>query len=130
MTAGAVELTGLKGIGHFTLWFLIGYLVLLIASIGKPFKSRMHVWGPFLPFVLGTIAIIPYVLQLMGFISRETALQPVFLLMFLYPMTEQSSLANSVFGNLHLNLVLLTLAYIHMLFRYINRIKRLRQRPY
>ena len=127
MTAGAVELTSLKGLGHFTLWFLIGYLVLLVASIGKPDKNRIHVWGPFLPFVLGTVAAIPYALQMVGLISRETALQPVFLLLLLYPITEQSSLANSVFGNFHLNVVLLALAYAHLVFRYINQIKRLRK---
>jgi uncharacterized membrane protein len=123
----AVELTSLKGIGHFTLWFLIGYLVLLIASFKKPDKSRIHVWGPFLPFVLGTIAAIPYALQMVGLISREAALQPVFLLMLLYPITEQSSLAHSVFRNFHLNMVLLGLAYMHLILRYINQIKRLRK---
>lgn len=127
MTAGAVELTSLKGIGHFTLWFLIGYLVLLVASIGKSDKNRIHVWGSFLPFVLGTVATIPYALQLVGFISRETALQPVFLFLLFYPITEQSSLAHSVLGNFYLNVVLLGLAYIHLLSRYINRIKRLRR---
>lgn len=127
MTAGAVELTGLKGIGHFTLWFLIGYLVILVASIGKPDKNQLHVWGPFLPFVLGTVAAIPYALQMVGLISRQTAIQPVFLLLLLYPITEQSSLLHSVFGNFHLNVILVGLAYMHLLSRYINRIKRLRR---
>ena len=128
MTAGAVELTSLKGLGHFTLWFLIGYLVLLVASIGKPDKNRIHVWGPFFPFVLGTVAAIPYALQMVGLISRETALQPVLLLLLLYPITEQSSLLHSVLGNFHLNVILVGLAYMHLLSRYINRIKRLRRK--
>lgn len=127
MTAGAVDLTSLKGLGHFTLWFLIGYLVLLVASIGKPDKNRIHVWGTFLPFVLGTLAAIPYALQMVGLISRETALQPVFLLLFFYPNTEQSILLHSVLGNFHLNVILLGLAYVHLLSRYVNRIKRLRR---
>lgn len=127
MTGEAVELTSLKGIGHFTLWFLTGYLVLLMASIGRPDKNRIHVWGPFLPFVLGTIAAIPYALQLVGLISRETVLQPAFLLLLLYPITEQSSLVHSLFGSFHLNVILVGLAYMHILSRYINRIKRLRR---
>lgn len=117
----------LKAAGHFTLWFLTGYLVLLVASIGKPDKNQLHVWGPFLPFVLGTIAAIPYALQMVGLISREAALQPVFLLLFLYPITEQSSLVHSVFGNFHLNVILLALAFMHLLSRYVKQIKRLRR---
>ncbi len=127
MTSEAVELTSLKGIGHFTLWFLIGHLGQLVASIKKPNKSEIHVWGPFLPFVLGTVASIPYVLQMAGMIDRETTLRPGFLLILLYPLTEKSNLAHSVFGNFHMNLVFLGLAYTHILSRYIHRIKSLRE---
>jgi hypothetical protein len=118
------SVSGLRGLGHFTLWFLIGYVVFLIAKVRRHSNVKLHIWGPFFPFVLGTLAAVPYALQLVGLISRETALQPGYCLVLLYPLVEQSDLALNWLGNFHANVVFVGVAYTHLVVMYVRRIKR------
>jgi hypothetical protein len=117
----------LKGAGHFTLWFLVGVLIFWLARAGKPHDTRIALWGPFLPFVLASVAVVPYLLQVTGLIRHETALHWVFTVFILYPLTEQASWALMLFGHFHLNVVLLALAYSSLVGHYIRFVKQLRR---
>lgn len=116
--------SNLKGIGHFTLWFLVGYVSFLIVKNIKHSNRNILVWGPFIPFCLGTLATTPYAMQLLGLITRETALHAAANLVLLYPLIEQSEKINILFGNFHLNVFTVGLAYAHLLVIYIVNIKR------
>jgi hypothetical protein len=123
-----VETTeSLKGAGHFTLWFLVGVLIFWLAKAAKPQATRISLWGPFLPFLLASVAIVPYLLQVTGFISRETALNCGFAVFLLYPLTEEAGWARTLFGHFHFNVVLLALAYSSLVSHYIRFVKQLRR---
>ena len=120
------ETASLKGAGHFTLWFLVGFLLFWLAKAARPQSTRITLWGPFWPFALGTVAAVPYLLQVIGLISRETALHWGFAVFMLYPLTEQAGWAHTLFGHFHMNVVLLALAYSSLLSHYIRFVKQLR----
>ena len=118
--------SSLKGAGHFTLWFLVGYFVFLLAKYTNSNSLKLRIWGPFLPFALGTVAAIPYALQMAGLLSRETALHPGFCVVLLYPFVEQSAWAKAWLDNFHVNVVAVGAAYTHLLVISIRHIKRMR----
>lgn len=117
----------LKGAGHFTLWFLVGLLLFWLAKTVKPQNTRIQLWGPFLPFLLASVAAVPYLLQVTGLISREAALHWGFAVFMLYPLTEQAGWSHTLFGHFHLNVVLLALAYSSLVSHYIRFVKQLRR---
>lgn len=109
------------------MWFLFGHLLFWLAQAVKPQDSRIQLWGPFLPFVLASVAALPYLLQLAGLINRETALHWAFAAFMLYPLTEQAAWAQQLFGHFHLNVATLAVAYTSLLVHYIRMVKQLRQ---
>lgn len=117
----------LKGAGHFTLWFLVGVLIFWLARAAKPHEPRIALWGPFLPFVLGSVAVVPYLLQVISLTSREATLHWGFAVFLFYPLTEQASWAHTLFGHFHLNVVLLAMGYTSLVIHYIRFIQQLRQ---
>lgn len=119
--------TSLKGAGHFTLWFLVGLLLFWLAKVVRPRNIRIQLWGPFLPFVLASVAAVPYLLQVTGLISREATLHWGFAVFLLYPLTEQAGWAHRLFGHFHLDVVLLAMAYTSLVIHYIRFIQQLRQ---
>lgn len=122
------EPCGLKGVGHFTIWFLLGLFVFFaMYSLSKEtFKSKVGVYGPFLPFILAALATIPYSLQVLGLVEKEVNLKPVFNLWFLYPLFEQSQYVCYCFSNFHLNILMLSGSYTLLVIHYIWFIKSLR----
>lgn len=119
---------GLKGVGHFTIWFLLGLVVFftIYCLSKKPFKSKVGVYGPFLPFILAALATIPYSLQVLGLVEKEVNLNPVFNLWLLYPIFEQTQFVCNCFSNFHLNILMLASAYTLLVIHYILFIKSLR----
>ena len=101
-------------------------LLFWVVKAARPQRTRTQLWGPFLPFVLATVATVPYLLQITDVISRETALHWVFALFMLYPLTEKASWAHTLFGYFHWNVLLLALAYTNLVGHYIRFIKKLR----
>jgi hypothetical protein len=125
-------MTNLKGIGHFTIGFLVGYLVFLVLlhisngnKQGQYYKN-VALYGPFIPFVLATVAAIPYVLQVSGLIRPEATLSTLFIFMLLYPVLERSSFLNLIFGNFYVDIIMMALIYVHLVVRYIQLIKQTR----
>lgn len=123
------ETIALKGIGHFTLWFLVGYVVFILTWRRLSARRSVLTHGPFLPLLLGTIAATPYLLQILGVVSRESTHTMPFMIFLLYPLTDQSVWLQRVFGNFHLNLVLLGATYLHLVVHYVKLIRKLRQLP-
>lgn len=117
----------LKGIGHFTLWFLVGYLLFICCWRHFCVRRDVLTSGPFLPLILGTIAATPYILQTFGIVSRESAHTLPFMIFLLYPLTDQSAWVEGILGNFHLNVILLGMAYLHLVIHYIRLIRKLRQ---
>lgn len=119
---------GLKGVGHFTIWFLLGFILffLILFLSKRPIQSKVAIYGPFLPFVLGALATVPYVVQILGLVEKNTLLNPILNLWLLYPFFEQSSLVCKWFSNFHINLLILATSYTVLIIHYIRLIKSLR----
>ncbi len=119
----------MRGAGHFTLWFLIGHVAFVALRQACRRNRKVLLWGPFLPFLLGSLAVLPYLLQSLGIASRETALSVPFLLFLLYPLTERSESLQRSFGSFHLNAFLVSLVYLHLIHHYIRLIRHLPRPP-
>ena len=124
-----IESCGLKGVGHFTIWFLLG-LIAFIAYFSlskKTIQSKMGIYGPFLPFSLGALATLPYFIQILGLLEKEVFLSPLFNLWFFHPYLEQSQFVCRCFSNFHLNILILAISYAVLIVHYIRLIKCLRK---
>ena len=119
------ELSPLRAIGHFTLWFLIGHALFVILRAAAPGRRLVQLYGPLLPFVLATYAALPYLAQMIGWIDRQRALSPLANIFLFYPFTEQHSGVRKLLGNFHLNVLVLGLSYSHLVVHYIRLITRL-----
>lgn len=120
---------GLKGMGHFTIWFLLG-LIAFIAYFSlskKPIQSKMGIYGPFLPFVLGALATLPYFIQILGLLEKELFLNPLSNLWFFHPFLDQSQFVCRCFSNFYLNILILAICYAVLIVHYIRLIKCVRK---
>lgn len=124
-----VELSPLRAIGHFTLWFLVGHLLFLALRAVLPRRSVVQLYGPLIPFALGTYAALPYLAQMLGWLEPHQALSPLANVFLFYPLTEQHNWVRKAFGNFHVNVVLLGLSYLHLVLHYVRLIVRLERDP-
>ncbi len=122
----------LKGMGHFTIWFLVGFVAFLWlrSSIGQnqPKLTAVALYGPFIPFMLGGIAIIPYLLFVLGIVPHEAALGAGFNLFLLYGALSQVGVLASLFGNFEIDAIMLAGVYLYLVIYYIGLVKRTRAR--
>lgn len=116
----------LKGVGHFTVWFVVGWIAffLLLAFM----KARaIAVYGPFLPYLLGTLGAVPYALVSAGAIGEAEAVSTVFNLFLFYGWLNEVPAVVGLFGNFHANVAVLTGMYGMLLVHYIRLVRRIRK---
>lgn len=115
----------LKGIGHFSIGFMLGYALFLLLK-GRKATLDVSLYGPFLPFLLGLLAAIPYLLQVSGVIDATTASSPVFNVFVLYGVLEQIELLGNVLGNFYVPLAINISLYLLILRHYIHLVRAVR----
>lgn len=120
------ELDPLRGIGHFTVGFLLGTLLFFILrGTTKLGDTRWALYGPFLPFALGAYAALPYLAVSLGLISHTTANSLLMNVFLAYGWLNQIP-ALQILGHFELSAALVGLAYLALCGHYIRFIKRLR----
>lgn len=118
----------LKGVGHFTFWFIQGFVIFKLLLLIKPNCFRLKVYGPFIPFVMGFVAIVPYVLIALGVITQGQAMAAGYNVFFLYGWLNSLGLVVRIFANFHLAVVLTGVAYVALIFHYIQLVKATRKK--
>jgi hypothetical protein len=113
----------LTGAGHFGVGFVAGVaiFVLLLVTMKKVLWIRLY--GAFIPFVLGSIAAVPYF-----FVDKFTCDQSLWAyVFFFYPFFHCQSLFVTFFGNIHVVVVACGLLYVGLLWYYIRLVKYIRR---
>jgi hypothetical protein len=118
----------LRGMGHFTIWFLIGLVVFFAVRAFCNSRSRFHQYGPFLPMVLGTYAVLPYAFIRLGLVSMDQAYTWPFMVFLFYPVIDRLQFAHALFGNFHWDVLMLAAGYALLCLHYIAAIKKASRR--
>ena len=123
----------LRGIGHFTIWYLVGFCVFLILKRKAKFRHHHQsrtamIYGPFLPFVLGGFGALPYLFEVIRVITPHDALSPLFNIFLFYGVLSQSTLLSLMLSSFELNIAFMGLAYLYILAHYISLVKKVRAR--
>jgi hypothetical protein len=116
----------LTGAGHFGVGFVVGFsvFVLTLAVFKKALWVRLY--GPFIPFLLGGLAVVPY------FFTYQFECNQSFWLhaFFFYPFLHCEPLLVRLFGNIHVVVVVCGLLYVFILWHYIRLVKFVRRRDW
>ena len=118
---------GLKGIGHFSFWFVAGYFIFKTLFLFERDRFWSELYGPFIPFALGIIAAIPYLLATLGVVSFDQIMGGFYNLFLLYGVINQIGPVVLIFSNFHLSLVLDSIVYLLLVLHYIRLVKTTRQ---
>lgn len=113
----------LTGAGHFGFGFIGGavLLVLLLLFLRKNLFVQMY--APFLPFVVGFVAVLPYL-----FVFQKTCNQPFWAnVFFLYSWVHCQSFIVAYLSNLHFVALICGAIYSVIILRYIFLVKRIRR---
>jgi len=113
----------LTGASHFAFGFIFGSIVMVVFFKLKRSSLWVQLYMPFLPFLLGLIAAIPYI-----FLEPANCVVPAFYnVFFFYSALHCDYLADIVLGSLHLVTILCGLIYCFILLRYILLVKYIRR---
>lgn len=116
----------LKGVGHFTLWFSAGWSAFLALRRWRS-TPRLEIYGPFLPFVTGTVGAFPYALVSMGMVEPAQAVSQIFNVFLFYGWVNEVPVLVHSFSHFHLNMVLLAVLYSTLVLHYNRLVRRLRR---
>ncbi len=113
----------LTGAGHFGFGFLLGTAIFMLLIIVFRRNYFVQVYSPFLPFVLGLVAVLPY-----SFIYKEQCELPMALNIFvLYSWAHCQSAIVSLLAHLHFVVLVCALIYGAIILRYIFLVRRVRR---
>jgi hypothetical protein len=113
----------LTGAGHFGFGFLVGTMIFVLLICAFKRNYFLQVYSPFLPFILGLIAILPYSL-----LYKEQCELPVLLNVFVfYSWVHCHSLVVSFLAHLHLVVLICALIYGFIILRYIFLVRKVRR---
>lgn len=113
----------LKGVGHFSFWFVFGYVAFRVLLAVKKDPLWVKMYGPFIPFTLGTFAVIPYLLTTLGVASQDEIMAGVYNIFLFYGLLNQVSLIVHLFSGFHLAVIWVAFAYVALIFHYIQLVK-------
>jgi len=116
----------LKGVGHFSFWFVVGYFVFKSLHLVAKERFFIALYGPFIPFILGMVAVFPYLLATLGVVSHEQIMGGFYNLFLLYGMLNYISPIVQAFSNFHMAVILAGIAYLALLIHYIRLVKTTR----
>ena len=117
----------MRGISHFSFGFLIGYAVFLLACAFHP-STRLRLYGPFLTFVLGLWAAVPYALEFLHLVTPTALLHPAWNVFCWYASLNAAHGIAMALNNFEFDLALMICAYVHLLWCYIRLVSRARGR--
>ena len=113
----------LKGSGHFAVGFMVGYL-LFLSMIPFVRSSKTALYIPLIPFVIGFIAVFPYLLALAGIFATPIVQSDLF---FFYDSLNRNQEVIAIFNDLNRVALGVALLYVGIIYYYIRMIKRLRR---
>lgn len=117
-------MTYLTGAGHFGVGFLFGTMIALILMVLFRKRLSVQLYSPFIPFLLGVWAAIPYTLHY----SKTCDFSVIYYLFVFYPMVHCHSGIAAVLSNLYLVALICGFIYVFFLWRYIGLAKKVRRR--
>jgi len=113
----------LTGASHFGFGFIIGAVLMVCLLKFKRSSLSVQLYMPFLPFLLGSVAALPY-----AFLEQASCVVPVFYnIFFFYSAIHCSQMVIIVLGGLHIVTILCGLIYCFILLRYIFLVKHIRR---
>ncbi len=117
----------LKGSGHFAIGFWFGYIIFffLVKRLNKSFFWVS--WGPFLPFIFGVIACIPYAFELADVLGEDMILNWKFNFFFFYSTLHDNKIAISIFNKFFVSSLSVVLLYCTLIVYYIKMIRKYRR---
>jgi hypothetical protein len=113
----------LTGAGHFGVGFVAGFTLFLFLLVVLRRALWIRLYGPFIPFVLGSLAATPY------FFADQVMCDQSFwvYIFFLYPFFHCQPLFVKFFGNIHVVVVACGFLYVFILWYYIRLVKSVRR---
>lgn len=125
-----VGMAELRGIGHFTIWYLVGFAVFLfIKQTPKKLTDGLSfraLYPPFLPLILGLAGALPYALLVAGVVESQDELNGDFYWFLLYGMLDGIKLIRTIFGNFEMDVLMVFATYLYTIRYFIGLIKKLR----
>lgn len=113
----------LTGAGHFGFGFLSGTVIFILLILSFPRKLGLQIYSPFIPFVLGFLAALPY-----AFWFKETCEFPFYANVFyLYSWAHCNHFLITLSGNLHFVVLICACIYGFIILRYISLVRRVRR---
>lgn len=112
----------LTGVGHFGVGFLIGWLLMLFISFAFRKNLSVQLYTPFLPFLIGFLAVAPYV-----FLVRESCTFSPVINFFVFYSWIHCEEAFRWLTNLHLVALICGGIYCLIIWRYIRLVKQVRR---
>jgi len=113
----------LTGAGHFGFGFVVGSIVMLLLIFLKKKSLFVNLYAPFLPFLLGMLAAVPYMF-LDPSLCQPASIYNVFIL---YSLIHCSSLLDVFLGSLNLVAIVCGIIYCFIILRYILLVKHVRR---
>jgi len=112
----------LAGSGHFAFGFSLGFFIMLAANIIYNKSINVQMYSPFLPFIIGMWAAIPYLFSY----TRELDSFWTNIFIF-YNFIHHNKLLITIFGKLYLVALICGLMYCYILVKYISLVKYCRR---
>ena len=87
----------------------------------------IKLYGPFIPFALGIIAAIPYLLATLGVVSYDQIMGGFYNLFLFYGILNHIGPVVLTFSNFHFELFLDSIVYLLLVLHYIRLVKTTRR---
>lgn len=116
----------LKGVGQFSIWFIVGYILFLSLRMLNRFREVIDLYGPFIPYLLGAYAAVPYALYVFGVIDSQKALSGLFNLFLFYGILNDIPVIVSIFSQFHLVVFVDAVIYLFLIIHYIQLVHKVR----
>jgi len=108
----------LVGSGHFGIGFVLGYILMFMLLKTKSTHLKVQLFAPFIPFILGFWAAIPYL-----WTDSSIILSSWLHIFLLYPFFHHNELFILLFGKLNLVALICATLYGIIILRYIRLVK-------
>jgi hypothetical protein len=117
----------LKGVGHFSFWFVLGYFLFVLIKIRLKNKASINLYGPFIPFILGITATLPYLMAVLGLVEHKELADDLYNIFLLYPMLNNLNFIVVIFSNFYFAIIFASIIYMQLLLHYIKLVKNTRK---
>ena len=109
----------LKGMGHFSLGFILGFVIFLCTKNNKNRIFNIK-YLPLIPFITGVIFGLPYYIEKISLICPNRTF-------FYYCIPHNNEFLIRNYNNFYIQSFPVVIIYIYLIFYYIKLIKKYRQ---